>query len=208
MICRNAAFYRVWSLLTQTANQSFRGFIFTLAGDCQRVFTANLSASFPEQRTHKGQKFSCWTSHKSSQGGRLFCVFCWFGFFHLYWVWGASLKNYELLPSEQRSLTGCAGHYQVSSPGFPSHLPARGYPRQQYSSPCWCGCENSREVPSNLAPVPGIWTCWVCSALWLNWNDIRLLGPDQSVCLLPLLLSLPVYLQLLLPYYPHSFSSL
>lgn len=51
-------FYSIWSLLTQTTNQSFRGFIFTLAGDWQRVFTANLFASFPEQKTHKGQRFS------------------------------------------------------------------------------------------------------------------------------------------------------
>lgn len=157
MTCRNAAFYRVWSLLTQTANQSFRGFIFTLAGDCQRVFTANLSASFPEQRTHKRQKFSCWTSHKSSQGGRLFCVFCWFGFFHLYWVWGASLKKLWIAPFRAKvfdrlcwALSGVLSW--LSIPPSSQRVPQAAIPTTLlvwlWKFPC--------EVLSNLAPVPGI----------------------------------------------------
>lgn len=87
MTCRKAAFYRVWSLLTQTTNKSFRGFIFTLVGDCQRVFTANLSASkhslhFQSKgRTHKGQRFSWQAPPKSSQCGSLFWVFVGLGFF-------------------------------------------------------------------------------------------------------------------------------
>lgn len=73
-------------------------------------------------------------------------------------------------------------------------------PRWLWKSPC--------EVQPSLPPLPGIWTCWVCSSLWPNWNDIRLLCPDQSVCLLPLLHSLPLYLQLLLSYYHQLFYSL
>lgn len=35
MTCRKAALYIVWSLLTRTTNQSFKGSVFTLSGDWQ-----------------------------------------------------------------------------------------------------------------------------------------------------------------------------
>lgn len=87
----------------------------------------------------------------------------------------------------------------LHSPFQPEDIPGSKYPPPPsclvwlWKSPC--------EVQLDLPPLPGIWTCWLCSILWPKWNDIILLCRHQSVCLFPLLHSLPVYLHSL-SYYP------
>lgn len=102
----------------------------------------------------------------------------WFGFLPV-WVFspllglGRYLKQLWIAPFRAKVFDrGCWAPSGVLSwlsiPPSSQRVPQAAIPTTLlvwlWKSPC--------EVQPNLAPVPGIWTCWVCSASWPNWNDI------------------------------------
>lgn len=163
MTCRKAAFYVVWSLLTQTTNQRFRGFVFTLAEDWQgsslqiSLYPRTVFISRAKEDSTRDRGFAdrsptllfrqeCWP--KSSQGGLGFCLVWFFGFVSLL---GQGCYSKEIMSCSLQS----KGLWQplvgiircLPLPCSPSHLPARGYPRL-WAAPYplhllgWCHCEN------------------------------------------------------------------
>lgn len=177
MTCRKAAFYIVWSLLMQTTNQSFRGFVFTLAGDWQgsslqiSLLPRTVISTAKEDSTRDrgfADRSPMLLAGKSTgpKDLRVGLVFCCFGL-----VFGC-LGFFSPIGSgcHYKEITTCSlqskGLWQpllvtIRSPPLPcspSHLPARGYLRLRAapyppSHPClvW-----SWKSPCEVQPV-----CWL-----------------------------------------------
>lgn len=187
MTRRKAAFYIVWSLLTQTTNWSFRGFVVTLAGDWQGFSLQISLLPRTEQRTPQPVTEALLTDPQHFFQTRVLAqklsgCFVWlvlFGVFLFvfpYWVRGATLKKLQTAAFRAKvfdSLCWVPSDVLPSPAHHPTFqlkvTPGCELPLTHPHLLVCCGCEDppvrfslcvdwSIVISSALPPLLGIWT--------------------------------------------------